>query len=86
MLKQKKIKRIGMVPMDDLVNHSSLGQLSLQCPNFLYSPLFFSSVAHQCLDPCFTHALRSLPFLTKGKMQGLCLSLEMVTQSTLPKT
>ena len=86
MLKQNKNKRIGMVRIDDLDDHSSLGQLSLQCPNLLYSPLFFSSVAHQCLDPCFTHALRCLPFLTKGKMQGLCLSLEIVTQTTLPKT
>ena len=83
-----KIKRIAMVPMEDLVDHSSLGQLSPQWPNNLYCPLFFSSVAHQYLpvDACLTHLLRSLPFHTKGNMHGLCLSLEIVTQSTLPTT
>ena len=83
-----KIKRIAMVPMEDLVDHFSLGQLSPQWPNFLYSPLFFSSVAHQCLpvDACLTHLFRSLPFHTKGNMHGLCLSLETVMQSTLPTT
>ena len=77
-----------MVPMEALVDYSSLGQLSPQWPNFLYSPLFFSSVAHQYLpeDCCLTHSLRSLPFQTKGNMHGLCLSLEIVTQSTFPTT
>ena len=76
-----------MFRRNNLIVHSSLGQLSPQWPNFFHLPLLFSSVAHQCLpvDPCKIHLSWYSPFHRTGKTHGLCLSLETVTQSTSPE-
>ena len=80
--------KIHSIYLTDHCSLPSLGQLSQQWPNFLYWPLLFSFVAHQVLpvDSCMIHLSWYSPFQRTGKMQGLCLSLETVTQSTFPKT
>ena len=87
--KRKKLEfqKFGMFRRNNLIVHSSLGQLSQQWPNFFHFPELFSSVAHQCLpvDDCKIHLSWYSPFHSTGNTQGLCLSLETVTQSTSPE-